>query len=57
MDVFRPTVEFISGPDDPGADFCVMRGVLPPVPDRGCPRSVRVAAERKAGTIKVVIEP
>ena len=30
MDVFGPTVEFISGPDDPGADFCVMRGVLPP---------------------------
>ena len=30
MDVFGPTVEFISGPDDPGADFCVMRGVLSP---------------------------
>jgi quercetin dioxygenase-like cupin family protein len=30
MDVFGSTVEFISGPDDPGADFCVMRGVLPP---------------------------
>jgi quercetin dioxygenase-like cupin family protein len=30
VDVFGPTVEFISGPDDPGADFCVMRGVLPP---------------------------
>jgi quercetin dioxygenase-like cupin family protein len=30
MDVFGPTVEFISGPDDPGADFCVMRGELPP---------------------------
>jgi len=30
MDVFGPTVEFIAGPDDPGADFCVMRGVLPP---------------------------
>src|SRR5262249_41388211 len=30
MDVFGPMVEFISGPDDPGADFCVMRGVLPP---------------------------
>jgi quercetin dioxygenase-like cupin family protein len=30
MDVFGPTVEFISGPDDPGADFCVMRGVVPP---------------------------
>lgn len=29
-DVFGPTVEFISGPDDLGADFCVMRGVLPP---------------------------
>jgi quercetin dioxygenase-like cupin family protein len=30
MDVFGPTVEFISGPDDPGADFCAMRGVVPP---------------------------
>ena len=30
MEVFGPTVEFISGPDDPGADFCVMRGVVPP---------------------------
>jgi quercetin dioxygenase-like cupin family protein len=30
MDVFGPTVEFISGPEDPGADFCVMRGMLPP---------------------------
>jgi quercetin dioxygenase-like cupin family protein len=30
MDVFGPTVEFISSPDDPGADFCVMRGVVPP---------------------------
>ena len=28
MDVFGPTVEFVSGRDDPGADFCVMRGVL-----------------------------
>src|ERR1700733_1314365 len=30
VDVFGPTVEFISGPDDPGADFWVMRGVVPP---------------------------
>jgi quercetin dioxygenase-like cupin family protein len=30
MDVFGPTVEFISGPDDPSADYCVMRGVVPP---------------------------
>jgi quercetin dioxygenase-like cupin family protein len=30
VDVFGPTVEFISGPDDSGADFCVMRGVVPP---------------------------
>jgi quercetin dioxygenase-like cupin family protein len=30
MDVFGPTVEFVSGPEDPGADFCVMRGVVPP---------------------------
>jgi len=30
MDAFGPTLEFISCPDDPGADFCVMRGVVPP---------------------------
>ena len=30
VDVFGPTLEFISRPDDPGADFCVMRGVVPP---------------------------
>ena len=30
VDVFGPTVEFVSGPDDPGADFWVMRGVVPP---------------------------
>jgi quercetin dioxygenase-like cupin family protein len=30
VDVFGPTLEFISGPDDPGADFWVMRGVVPP---------------------------
>jgi quercetin dioxygenase-like cupin family protein len=30
VDVFGPTIEFISGPDDPDADFWVMRGVLPP---------------------------
>ena len=29
VDVFGPTVEFVSGPDDPGADFWVMRGVVP----------------------------
>ncbi|MCW2659244.1 MAG: hypothetical protein JWP83_396 [Mycobacterium sp.] len=30
VDVFGPTVEFISEPDDPGSDFCVMRAVVPP---------------------------
>src|ERR1700759_3601442 len=30
LDVFGPTLEFVSGPDDPAAGFCVMRGVLPP---------------------------
>jgi quercetin dioxygenase-like cupin family protein len=30
LDVFGPTVEFVSGPDDPAAGFWVMRGVLPP---------------------------
>ena len=30
VDVFGPTVEFLSSPDDPGTDFCVMRGVVPP---------------------------
>jgi quercetin dioxygenase-like cupin family protein len=30
VEVFGPTLEFVSGPDDPAADFWVMRGVLPP---------------------------
>jgi quercetin dioxygenase-like cupin family protein len=30
VDVFGPTVEFLSGPDDPDAELCVMRGVVPP---------------------------
>src|ERR1700758_2974996 len=30
LDVFGPTLEFISGPDDPAAGFWVMRGVVPP---------------------------
>src|SRR6476469_10008016 len=29
VEVFGPTLEFVSGPDDPAADFWVMRGVLP----------------------------
>jgi quercetin dioxygenase-like cupin family protein len=29
-DVFGPTVEFLTSPDDPDATFCVMRGVVPP---------------------------
>jgi quercetin dioxygenase-like cupin family protein len=30
LDVFGPTLEFVSGPDDPDAGFWVMRGVVPP---------------------------
>ena len=30
LDVFGPTLEFVSGPDDPAAAFWVMRGVVPP---------------------------
>src|SRR5258705_4132387 len=30
LDVFGPIIEFLRRPDDPDADFCVMRGVLPP---------------------------
>jgi quercetin dioxygenase-like cupin family protein len=30
LDVFGPTVEFVRWPDDADADFCVMRGVVPP---------------------------
>jgi hypothetical protein len=30
LDVFGPTVEFLRRPDDSDADFCVMRGVVPP---------------------------
>jgi quercetin dioxygenase-like cupin family protein len=29
-DVFGPTLEFVSGPDDPAARFWVMRDVVPP---------------------------
>ena len=30
LDVYGPTLELVSGPDDPAADFWVMRGVVPP---------------------------
>lgn len=30
VDVFGPTLEFVSGPNDPAVDFWVMRGVVPP---------------------------
>ena len=30
VDVFGPSLEFVSGPDDSAADFWVMRGVVPP---------------------------
>lgn len=29
VDVFGPTMEFLSGPDDFGTQYCVMRGVVP----------------------------
>jgi quercetin dioxygenase-like cupin family protein len=29
-DVLGPRVEYLIAPDDPGAQFCVMRGVVPP---------------------------
>lgn len=28
VDVFGPTLEFLGGPEDPGTQFCVMRGVV-----------------------------
>ena len=30
LDVFGPTVEFLTAPQEPHNDFCVMRGVIPP---------------------------
>jgi quercetin dioxygenase-like cupin family protein len=30
LDIFGPTVEFLSPPQDAHQDFCVMRGVIPP---------------------------
>jgi mannose-6-phosphate isomerase-like protein (cupin superfamily) len=30
LDVFGPTVEFLTSPADAHDDFCVMRGVIPP---------------------------
>ena len=30
FDVLGPTVEYLVAPDDPGAQFCIMRGVVPP---------------------------
>lgn len=30
LDVFGPTVEFLTSPDDAHEDFCVMRGMVPP---------------------------
>jgi quercetin dioxygenase-like cupin family protein len=30
LDVFGPTVEFLTSPGDAAGDFCVMRGVIPP---------------------------
>lgn len=29
-DVLGPTVEYLVAPNDPGAQFCIMRGVVPP---------------------------
>lgn len=30
LDIFGPTVEFLTSPQDAHQDFCVMRGVIPP---------------------------
>jgi len=30
IDIFGPTVEFLTSPEDARGDFCVMRGVIPP---------------------------
>ena len=30
LDIFGPTVEFLSTPQNAHQDFCVMRGVIPP---------------------------
>jgi quercetin dioxygenase-like cupin family protein len=30
LDVFGPTVEFLTSPDEAQGEFCVMRGVIPP---------------------------
>jgi hypothetical protein len=30
VDLFGPTVEFLTSPQEPSIDFCVLRGVIPP---------------------------
>ena len=30
VELFGPTVEFLTSPEDESADFCVLRGVIPP---------------------------
>jgi quercetin dioxygenase-like cupin family protein len=30
VDLFGPTVEFLMLPDDPGSDFCMIKGIIPP---------------------------
>jgi quercetin dioxygenase-like cupin family protein len=30
LEVFGPTVEFLTSPEDTQSDFCVMRGTIPP---------------------------
>jgi quercetin dioxygenase-like cupin family protein len=30
LDLFGPTVEFLTSPHDAGIDFCVLKGVIPP---------------------------
>jgi quercetin dioxygenase-like cupin family protein len=30
IELFGPTVEFLTSPDDPNNDFCVMKGTIPP---------------------------
>ena len=31
LEVFGPTVEFLTSPQDAHNDFCVLRGVIPPL--------------------------
>ncbi len=30
LDIFGPTVEFLTSPDDEQSDFCLLKGIVPP---------------------------